>query len=299
MSAIRKGLTIKGFGTLQQSESGNRYITPNQPMALSQRVKILIASLLTKQAKISPFGKITNTKNISLQTNFNDLAEKTYPIGWYYWMTPNNYAFLATGRYSKGGIRIYQHMIGGKWKPIHNARAFDGYPDAKSIFSSVVISDDARTIDIKYLQFNIPTLDNVLPRVSLVEDFKVTSNDFKNNEPYTGTSNPHIDWTNVPANTQSLALEVISLDENKAIWRAINIPPGDSNSSYIPNGAATNYHGMMTLENDIDFSREYSGFTPLGTYLVILYAVSQKNLTTMNEAKGYALKHTNMVFLKN
>ena len=249
------------------------------------------------------FGDKAISKNIPIDTYLNDLVKKTFKIQWYYWITDNGFPFLAYNRDSAAGLSIYQHIANGKWKPIHNAKAFDNYPTAKSVFSKVSMSDDGRTIDIVYSNFNMPTIKGVLPRETLVEDFRMSSNDFsdedyKNGKTYTWGANPHIDWTNAPDNAKSLAIEAINLGDKKAIWRAINIKPGDSNSSYIPSGAEADYNGITTLENDYNFEKEFydDTSTPKGDYLILLYALSVETTTSMKEAKQYSVGHVKMLF---
>jgi len=262
---------------------------------------------ISDDGKNITFGAKSISKNIPLDTYLDDLANKTFEIHYYYWMTENGFPFLAFNRDSVAGISVYQHTSGGKWRAIHNAAAFDGYQKASSIFSEVSISDDGREISIEYDKFNIPTIKNVLPRETIVEGFRISSNslsddDYKNNVAYDFISNPHIDWANAPANALSIAAEIVNLHDKKAVWRVVNINIGDNNTSFIPAGADKTYNGMLTLENDYDFKKEFYtggnhlGHMPSGDYLLTLYALSVSSVTNMTDAKKHAIEYVNLVF---
>ena len=103
-------------------------------------------------------GSISGSRNSNTQSNTNlptssseyysDLANTKNKIGWYFWTTPSGKAYLANGRDS-GDIAIWNFTDEKKWKPIHNANAFDGYSSAGKIFNKVTISSDGKYIDIE------------------------------------------------------------------------------------------------------------------------------------------------------
>ena len=148
---------------------------------------------ISDDARHITFGPKNISKNIPLDIYLSDLANRTFEIKWYYWITAHGFPFLLFNRDSVSGISIYQHTAQGKWKPVHNAIAFDGYPKAKSIFTQVNMSDDGREVSIQYNKFNIPTIKGILPRETITEEFSVSSNSFsddsyKNNITYNLTS---------------------------------------------------------------------------------------------------------------
>jgi phosphatidylethanolamine-binding protein (PEBP) family uncharacterized protein len=255
------------------------------------------------------FGAKNITKNIPLDSFLDELANKTLDILWYYWKTESGYPFLAFNRDTSAGISIYQHVADGKWKPIHNAKAFDGYPKAQSIFTDVSMSSDGREITMNYNKLNIPLITNILPRETLIDTFFIKSSslseeDYKNGLSDNISQSPHIDWTNVPAHTKSLGLEMINMDDNKVIWRVMRIPPGDSNTSFLPSNVDPTYKNMVTFENDYDFERKFyidpaTGQVPPGEYLIVVYALSIASAITIQTWRNAILQHANFMVRAN
>ena len=269
--------------------------------SFSPATKNFASISIDSTGKTITFGSKTISKNILINNYLDELADQTHDITWYYWVTASGYAFLAHNRDDPAGERIYEHVQGGKWRPVHNASTFDGYPAADSIFSNVEISADGRQITLDYFKFNIPVIENILPRETVVDTFKVTSNDFsdddyKNNVSHLFSVNPHLNWSSVPTTTQTLAIEIVNIDTNKALWRVVDILPGNATTSFIPKEADVDYNAMVTLLNDYDYTATFYDEMPSGNYLLTMYAVDIRGVTTMKDAKLYSSAHANILF---
>ena len=256
---------------------------------------------MDSEGKTITFGSKTISKNILIDNYLEELANKTHTISWYYWVTASGYAFLAFNRDDPSGERVYEHAQGGKWRPVHNANAFDGYPAADAIFSNVEISEDGRQITLDFFKFNIPVIENILPRETVIDTFKITSNDLSDEDYKSGTNrlfsdNPHLNWSGIPTTARTLAIEIINLDDGKALWRVVNIALGDADSSYMPANADVDYKNMLTLENDYDFTKTFYEEQPIGHFIITVYAVEIRDVTTMRDAKIYSSAHANMLF---
>lgn len=72
------------------------------------------------------------------------IENKTIKIGWYFWLQ-DNHAFLLK-KISDNEISIWNYTDTKKWRPIHNADAFDGYPIAPNTLSTTTFSPAQGTL---------------------------------------------------------------------------------------------------------------------------------------------------------
>lgn len=76
---------------------------------------------------------------------YKDLSGKSFEIGWYFWMSESDKAYLAR-RKNDDSLSIWHFTNSRLWLPIHNASAYDSYPLADNLFESVEIKDNNITI---------------------------------------------------------------------------------------------------------------------------------------------------------
>ena len=245
------------------------------------------------------FGSKSISTNIAIDYFLETLKNKTFDIVWYFWES-NSYPFLASGRDKDTGIRIWQFTGGGKWRPIHNASAFDGFPGAKNVFDSVEISDDGYTIDIIKNAYDIPTppKDPSLPKGdNIFPSFAVYSKDFKEGEKFTGGF-PHIRWANIPTHTQSIAIEIVNTtanDYSNVHYRAMNIAVDVNNTSI---SSATLVAPGVVLNNDFNEKKfEQPGLKQI--MIINIYAIGIKTATDFLHAKENALSHRTLIYKTN
>ena len=245
------------------------------------------------------FGSKSISTNIAIDHFLETLKNKTFDIVWYFWES-NSYPFLASGRGKESGMRIWQFTAGGKWRPIHNANAFDGFPSAGKVFDAVTVSDDGYTIDIIKNAYDIPTppKDPSLPKGdNIYPSFAVYSKDFKDGEEFTGGF-PHIRWADLPLHTQSIAIEIINTsadDYSNVNYRAMNIAI-DANKTSI-SSASLEAPGIV-LNNDFD-KKEFEQPGAKKIMIVNIYAISIETATDFLHAKQNALSHRTLIYTTN
>ncbi len=244
------------------------------------------------------FGSKSISTNIAIDYFLETLKNKTFKIVWYFWES-NSYPFLASGRGKDTGMRIWQFTSGGKWRPIHNASAFDGFPGASQVFDEVTISDDGYTIDIIKNAYDIPTPSNdpSLPKGdNIYPSFALYSKNFKDGTEFTGGF-PHIRWANLPLHTRSLAVEIVNTSDDKysnVLYRAINIPMDENTSSI---SSATLTAPAMVLDNDF-YEKEFEQ-PPVGKKVIIVnvFAIKIETATDFLHAKENALSHRTLLYI--
>ena len=248
------------------------------------------------------FKDKTISTNVAIDYYLNTLRNKTFDIVWYFWES-DSYPFLASGRNSEAGIKIWQYTAGGKWRPIHNTGAFDGFPEAGQVFDEVEIDTNGWTIEIVKNSYNIPTPPNdpSLPKGdSIYPSFAVYSKDFKSGEDYDGNF-PHIRWANLPTHTRSIAVEIIDTSataHRNVHYRAINIPL-DANKTSIASEKLTS--PSLVLPHDfIDINDANStDFETLPVNHIInvnVYAVSVQVANSFLHAKENAISHRTLIY---
>ena len=242
------------------------------------------------------FGSKSISTNIAIDYFLETLKNKTFKIVWYFWES-NSYPFLASGRNAESGVRIWQFTAGGKWRPVHNANAFDGFAGADNVFDMVDISEDGYTINIVKNAYDIPTppQDAGLPKGdNIYPSFAVFSRDFKDGEDFSGGF-PHMRWANLPLHTASIAVEIIDTSADKysnVHYRAINITADANNTSL---ATSTLTAPAVVLKNDFNeakFEQPVSG----KIMIVNIYAVRLAVATDLLHAKENALSHRTLIY---
>lgn len=99
----------------------------------------------------------------------DDLNNKSHSIGWYFWMSDSGKSYLASEK-SDGSIAVWNFTDERKWKPIHNAPAFDSYAKAEKVFDEVKFSNDGKEI-----LFYSNSTSNTTVLSDLVGTYKMTS----------------------------------------------------------------------------------------------------------------------------
>jgi len=246
------------------------------------------------------FGDKTISKNIAIDLYLEDLKNKTFPIGWYFWES-ESYPFLASGRTDNQGIKIWQFTSNGKWKPIHNASKNDGFDGVGNVFDLVEIDSNGNTIKIDKKTYSLPTpsKNKGLPSGNTVgPTFAVFSNDIKN-DAVTTNGFPHIRWVNMPRYTESIAIEIVNTSSNNfqnVHFAMINIP-ADKNSSSI----TSSYPASATLlSNDFNQAGVYQAPTLTGSVVQItVYAIRIKQAVNLKNAKDNAIRHATILYKVN
>ena len=254
-------------------------------------------SFSAKGDKIT-FGRKTISKNISIDYYLEILKNKTFDIGWYFWES-GSYSFLANGRVSDRGVSIWQFTSNGKWRPVHNALAYDGFPEVKEAFDVVEIDENGDNINIEQYIYDVPTPTNdiSIPNGDNISpSFTIYSNDFKNGGIYAGGTFPHIRWSSPPLNTKSLAIEIVNSSAsqfNNLHASIINISL-DNNRTSITSSDLSNT--AMKLRNDFNDGSSFSAPPANSVVIVHLYAISIDNATNILDAKNHSLKHSTILY---
>lgn len=247
------------------------------------------------------FTDKTISVNIAIDYYLETLKNQTFDIVWYFWESEAT-PFLASGRGAEAGMKIWQYTTGGKWRPVHNAGAFDGFPAAGKVFDDVEIDKNGWTINIVKSSYNIPTpsKDPSLPKGNnIYPTFSVYSKDFKTGEDFAGGF-PHIRWANLPAHTASIAIEIVDTSATEyrdTHYRVINIP-ADSNTSI---SSAEVADPAIVLPNDFaDVNLGGAGsFQTIPAKRIItinVYAVKIATATSFLHAKENALSHRTLIY---
>jgi phosphatidylethanolamine-binding protein (PEBP) family uncharacterized protein len=248
-------------------------------------------------------GKKITFKNKNISTNIaidyylETLQNKTFDITWYFWES-NSYPFLASGRDSESGMKIWQYTVGGKWRPIHNTGPYDDFIGAGNIFDEVDIDDGGWTIKIVKNSYDIPTIqkDSSFPKGDNVyPSFTIYSKDFKSGEDYAGGF-PHIRWASLPLHTKSMAIEIIdtsATNYSNVLYRAMNIAV-DVNKTSISN-ANVPTPGLV-LPNDIDNLASFIQPTAKHTISINVYAIKIEKASSFLNAKENALSHRTLLY---
>lgn len=70
-------------------------------------------------------------------SNQNTCKETSYPISHYFWLDNTGLAFLLKNNDNDNDISIWRFTQDKKWQPVHNAKAFDGFPKAGKNISKI------------------------------------------------------------------------------------------------------------------------------------------------------------------
>jgi hypothetical protein len=80
------------------------------------------------------FGSTTSNDN-----SLKELASKTHSLDWHFWQTPSGKAYLASDVHNvnKSSPAVWEFTNPDrKWKPIHNATAFDGFEERSLMYEN-------------------------------------------------------------------------------------------------------------------------------------------------------------------
>ena len=137
----------------------------------------------------------------------------------------------------------------------------------------------------------MPKGDNIYP------SFAVYSKDFKEGEDFAGGF-PHIRWANLPARTQSIAIEIVNTSADKysnVHYRAMNIAV-DANKTSISSASLT--APGVVLNNDFD-KKEFAQPGAKQIIIVNIYAIRIETATDFLHAKENALSHRTLIYTTN
>ena len=97
--------------------------------------KTFSSVVLNKENETIVIGDKINNDNSDINKFLDVLASKTHNIGWYFWITKQD-AFLLS-KANDNNVRIWYYTSNRKWRPIHNASAFDGFPLALKTINNI------------------------------------------------------------------------------------------------------------------------------------------------------------------
>jgi len=92
------------------------------------------------------FSSLTDNYNKDVESLVKILENKTVQIQYYFWLADKE-AFLFT-KDGEFDVKIWNFTDSRKWKPIHNAKAFDGYPEAKLRLSNIDFDPSKNSLDV-------------------------------------------------------------------------------------------------------------------------------------------------------
>lgn len=75
------------------------------------------------------------------------IVDKDNKVNFYFWHDEKNIFYLMT-EVSENKYSIWHYTDERKWEPLHNAKAFDGFPEAKETLSNIVLDKKSRTLTI-------------------------------------------------------------------------------------------------------------------------------------------------------
>ena len=228
-------------------------------------------------------------------TKAKALENKTVNIGWYFWVQ-NKDAFLFKKAKNSSEIRIWYYTGERKWRPIHNASAFDGYKEAKKTLESASFNPAQGTLSTgKSIPMgggsstdnsNNNDDKNKEPSPSSPNALSLTSSSMKEGEmlsmKYAFSSSPELSWTlNDDVKSQNIvksyAISLQDMNTKQYHWLVTNIPSSIYN---FPESAPVNYKGSKYITHD--FGLPYKGpFPPAGEthdYKFTIYAFSSDTI---------------------
>ncbi len=150
-STLGKNYNSWYYIDVNSNSINGRYYIGNSEKAVYAR--LLGKDYVMVGSKIENYtSEIESTSSATSNTNnsefITDLKGKSHNIGWYFWMSDSGKAYLASGRDTSTGMAVWNLTSDRKWRPVHNAPAFDGYPKADGVFNNVYLSSDGKQIII-------------------------------------------------------------------------------------------------------------------------------------------------------
>lgn len=162
-----------------------------------------------ENAKIT-FSSSINNDNKNIEDLVKVLENKTVNIKWYFWLVEKDaFLFSKDGEYD---VRIWSFTNNRKWKPIHNASAYDGFDEAKTRLSDINFDHSNGMLSVGHV---ISEDDLVNAGFSNIPYLRANHNNYSNHDsslnpkPTKNKEDKSIKW-NIDAKTKNDAIKLES-----------------------------------------------------------------------------------------